>query len=182
MLRRALSDALATCTSDGLVTVAAACETEPGDPGSPRRIVGGGFTFGMCAGYCLTEVTIDDATVTLTRQAWADITGEDLPEQIVVGELSEVGRQALADLEVEVATATLQTTYGCPDCADGGSGWVAVRDRGTDRRSTFEYGDPPPELAAIDEFLLGVIETLRECGTDEVVTTGPECVPADDPR
>lgn len=180
--RRDVSEGLAACVDNSLVTVAAGCLTEPGDPANePFRIVGGGFSFGMCFGYCFTEIDVDGTTVTLTRRAWADISGEDFPEQVARGELTDEGRARLDDLEVALATQALQETYGCPDCADGGSGWVVVQDASAQRRSTFEYSDPPDVLAEADALLRGWIDTLRECDADLDITSAPGCEPAVDP-
>jgi hypothetical protein len=180
--RQQVSDGLASCASDALVTVAVDCPTEAGDPADdPVRIVRGGFSFGMCAGYCRTEIEIDGVQVVLTRQAGFDTSDGDLPDQVVVGELTVAGRARLDSLESGLATQTLQETYGCPDCADGGSGWVVVRDASTELRSTFEYADPPEALVEVDDLLQQWIATLRGCGSDADITIAPGCITADDP-
>ena len=71
---------------------------------------------------------------------------------------------------------TLQETYGCPDCADGGSGWVSVRDSAGERRSTFDFSGAPEILDPVDDFFRGVIETMQDCGSGALVSAADECV------
>lgn len=180
--RRGVSDALAACESSAVIAVGTDCVTEPAAPvAEPFGVVRGGFSFGMCFGYCFTEIEIDGTDVQLTRRAWDDISDGEFPDQIVIGELTDVGRARLDDLEAGLAAEALQETYGCPDCADGGSGWVVVRDATGERRSTFEYATPPDALVDVDALLQEWIATLRECGTDLDLASSPDCVPAIDP-
>ena len=95
-----LSAALANCTSDAAVVVDAGCATEPTETAAPAfRIVGGGFSFGMCFGYCITELVIDDRSLVFTRRAWTEISGDgDFPPQVFEGELTQAARSTLDDL------------------------------------------------------------------------------------
>ena len=166
--------ALAECTSGPLLEVAAGCQTEPAEGGP--TIVGGGFSFGMCLGYCLTDLELAGADVLLTRSAWPGLDEEELEPVVVEGALTGEGEAALADAARGLVGVVLRDTYGCPDCADGGSGWVIVRDAAGQRRSKFEYFNPPPELATVDELLRGVIDALRTCTSNVVVTVEAACV------
>jgi hypothetical protein len=51
-----------------------------------------------------------------------------------------------------------------------------ARDSGT-RRTEYEYGKPPSELAAMDEFLASVMQALRECRGTSDVTLEAGCSP-----
>lgn len=180
--RRDVAEALATCATGDLVTVVEPCATEPVAPAADEfAIVGGGSSFGMCFGYCATELEIDGTSLVLTRRAWEGISGDGFPDQIVVGELTAEGRAGLDAVEAELAVASLQETYGCPDCADGGAGWIEVRDAAGLRRSTFDHLGPPDVLAAADRLLREWVDTLRECGSDGDVVSAPDCEPAVDP-
>jgi len=177
--RREVSEALATCATGDLVTIVEPCATEPiAANGDEFAVVGGGSSFGMCFGYCVTELEIDGTGLVLTRRAWEGISGDDFPDQVVVGELTAAGRTRLDAVEADLAVASLQETYGCPDCADGGAGWIEVRDAAGLRRSTFEHLGPPDVLAAADRLLRDWVDTLRECGSDVDVISAPDCEPA----
>jgi hypothetical protein len=180
--RREVSEALTTCTTGDLVTIVEPCATEPSAPtGDEFAIVGGGSSFGMCFGYCVTELEIDGTALVLTRRAWEGISGDGFPDQVVEGELTAAGRTRLDAIEAELAATSLQETYGCPDCADGGAGWIEVRDAAGERRSTFDHQGPPEALGAADRLLRGWVDTLRECESDADVTSTEDCEPAVDP-
>jgi hypothetical protein len=92
------------------------------------------------------------------------------------GRLTSIGASRLAGVAASLPSDLLER-YGCPDCADGGASSVTVvRESGT-RRTEYEYGNPPTELAAADQFLTGVIQALRECRTTSDVTVESPCVP-----
>lgn len=79
--RREVSEALATCVTGDLVTIVEPCATEPTAPnGDEFAVVSGGSSFGMCFGYCVTELEIDGAALVLTRRAWEGISGDDFPD------------------------------------------------------------------------------------------------------
>ena len=94
-----------------------------------------GTSFGMCGGYCVTELRIDSLSATLTETSQV----LDLPARTRTLPLSLaewVGLQALVD------TATfrsLEGVHGCPDCADGGAEWIQI-ETNPPVRVTFEYG------------------------------------------
>lgn len=50
----------------------------------------------------------------------------------------------------------LKSTYGCPDCADGGAEWVEIKVGMNTKRVTFEYGNPPEELKVLNEQLRAI--------------------------
>jgi hypothetical protein len=103
-----------------------------------------GTSFGMCAGYCVTELRIDRTSVTLTE----DSQRQDIPTR------SEWNRlQSLVDT---AAFRRLEGVHGCPDCADGGAEWIQI-ETAEPVRVTFEYGT---ELDGIDE-LQAEIRELR---------------------
>jgi hypothetical protein len=138
----------------GLLLTFAACggggnQTAVLVDGQPVEITSG-TSFGMCAGYCLTELRIDSTSLTLVEESWR----ADLPTRTTTLPLDrrEWSRfQALVDT---AAIRVLEGVHGCPDCADGGAEWIQIE--GVDSvRVTFEYG---AELDGIEDLQRGIRE------------------------
>jgi hypothetical protein len=136
-----------TLAAAGLALTFAACggegnQTEVLVDRRPVEITSG-TSFGMCAGYCVTELRIDSTSLTLVEESWR----ADLPTRTTTLPLDrrEWNRfQALVDT---AAIRQLEGVHGTPDCADGGAEWIQIE--GADSvRVTFEYG---AELGGIEE-------------------------------
>jgi hypothetical protein len=142
-------------------------------PAAPSaRIVDAGWSFGFCLGPCRGELTLDGEALALRI---TDRTGNEVLA-VNRGRLTSQGSSRLAGVEATLP-ANLTDRYGCPDCADGGASYVTVaRAEGT-RKSEYEYGNPPAELAAADTFLTSVMQALRECRATTDVTLQTGCTP-----
>jgi hypothetical protein len=107
-----------------------------------------GTSFGMCAGYCVTELTIEEDAVRLTETGSRSA---NLPPRVRTLPLGATERERIRSLIDVPELAQLQGVHGCPDCADGGTEWIQLR-RGSDTiRVTFEFGrdlTPIAELQA----------------------------------
>ena len=117
-------------------------------------VVRSGTSFGMCTGYCVTELHIDATEARFTRSAWR---ASRPPQTAVIAITQEQWGQILSSIDLN-AFASLQDVYGCPDCADGGAEWVELETPGFKKRVTFEYGTNPPTLG----MLLQQIRPLRQ--------------------
>jgi hypothetical protein len=108
-----------------------------------------GTSFGECLGYCRTELRVDGEEARFTRSTW----NQTAPEQTQAREVGETEWNELLS-NVDPATfESLEDVYGCPDCADGGAEWVEIAAAGLNKRVTFEFGSPPPELEPLVERL-----------------------------
>jgi hypothetical protein len=105
--------------------------------------IASGTSFGMCAGYCLTELRVDSASITLTEESWRS----DLPARTRTLPLERREWNRLQELVDTAAIRLLEGVHGCPDCADGGAEWIQIGDVDS-VRVTFEYG---AELGGIEE-------------------------------
>ena len=122
-----------------IVTMALSCAllacgaTGPGG-GAPLELTSG-TSFGMCGGYCVTELRIDSVSVTLTETSQV----MDLPARVRTLPLSPAEWNRLQARVDTAAFRELEGIHGCPDCADGGAEWIQLE---TDEpiRVTFEYG------------------------------------------
>jgi hypothetical protein len=129
-----------------LVTLLACSPTEPG--ASRSFDVLHGTSFNMCVGYCTTVLTIRGTTAHLTESSRGD---NNYPQRMRSVELTESEAQRLRTLANREDLTRVEGVHGCPDCADGGVEWIAIRaGRGTiearyDFRRTLE---PIAELQA----------------------------------
>ena len=115
------------------------------DPDIDGAILKWGTSFGMCAGYCQEDLSIDSARATLTRSSRQS----ERPTLTHDRALSDSAlRQLLQHVDVEVIRS-LQDVYGCPDCADGGAEYVEIVAPTFTKRVQFEYGAGPPELQSL---------------------------------
>jgi hypothetical protein len=139
------------CLALGLACASAACgATGPEDRASV--VLTSGTSFGMCGGYCVTELRIDSLSITLTETSQV----MDLPARVRTLPLSA---SDCARLQARVDTAAfreIEGVHGCPDCADGGAEWIQVETE-EPMRVTFEYG---VELDGIED-LQAEIRELR---------------------
>ena len=137
-----------------------ACTTPDGDQ-APEPLAAESVTvrwgtyFGMCAGYCRTELEIRGSNLRLTRQAWDTIRN---PTRIEEQTISQSDRQQLVAKINAANLPNLLDTYGCPDCADGGGEWVELQNGAARKRVTFEYSRGPREL----ENALAELRALRQ--------------------
>jgi hypothetical protein len=150
------------------------------DKAAPSRsepLLGGGTSFGMCVGYCFSELVIrSDGRVKLEMSAWHPPPPDILNEGSLTAEaLAQAGERA-AQLEA----ARLEEIYGCPDCADGGGAWVLIWPDGDRQGSTYEFRSPPAELERADGFLSALLEALKSCKATQALTIEPGCTPHPD--
>lgn len=142
------------------------------DLGEVTGLVGTGWSFGMCLGYCYADLRLDGDGLTLTGS------DRESTDPIVVnrGELTADGRARLDAALAGLDPQALEPVYGCPDCADGGAAYLELsRDAGQSRHM-MEFGAPPDELAGLDELAMSLITALETCLSDELVTVAVDCV------
>ncbi len=136
-------------------------------------IVAAGYSFGECAGGCVGNLTIgDDDALVMTVEDWS--------AQVLVentGSLTVDGRSLLDAAAAELAEMTLQATYGCPDCDDGGASRIDVRVGEASSSHAYEFANPPPELTSADNLTTQIINALRDCVDADLVIVDEGCTP-----
>jgi hypothetical protein len=108
-------------------------ETLTGEEGVVFR---SGTSFGMCMGYCVSELTVTPDELLLVE------TSRD-PAQATRTRRLPLGEEEWEEILALVQPSELEglpEVLGCPDCADGGAEWIEVEHDGGKRRVTFEYG------------------------------------------
>ena len=100
-----------------------------------------GTKFGMCLGYCFTELRVDSTGILFIQASWDPL---NFPFRRIWSPPDTAVWQTLQQAFNPGAFARLDTVIGCPDCADGGAEWLEVRTQNGVKRVTFEYGDSLP--------------------------------------
>ena len=155
------------------------------DKGWGPRITEAGWSFGECIGLCEGHLWIQTDELTLRFRSndgeTSDLTNRGILRSDAIEELDA--------LAADVIALRPEMTYGCPDCDDGGAAHLTYTSTDELKVTEWEYGAPPPELAAAAAFLFDdLIRALTDCvETDRVTLTscsppGPRPAPARAPR
>ena len=96
-----------------------------------------GTAFGMCLGYCMTELRVAPDEVLFVESSRDPA---KYPDRVRRAALQPGEWEEIVALARPSQLEGLKEVYGCPDCADGGAEWIEVESGGTRRRVTFEYG------------------------------------------
>lgn len=108
-----------------------------------------GKSFGMCRGYCFSELTIDTDSFHKHTKSWQP---EKYPAKDTAWKSDDWSQiSALADFS---KFSKLEERIGCPDCADGGAEWVEMKTSdNTSYKVTFEFGTSPEGLERLLDYL-----------------------------
>ncbi|WP_300664279.1 hypothetical protein [Fluviicola sp.] len=139
-----------------LLSVFTACET-------PKKVVSDdtiisithGTNFGHCRGYCRKEVIFTEDKV-IYSQSGVDSTATPVKTE-EFGNSSKDWSKLVDPLDLKKFN-NMKESYGCPDCADGGSEYIEIRTMKGTKRVTIEYGTAFPDL----EPLLTELRTQRK--------------------
>ena len=126
---------------------------------SDLSVISYGSSFGMCVGYCASELAIGkDKMIFSEKQHRPKPDTRSCTKPIDADEVAAIKK--LIDIE---KISALPEVIGCPDCADGGAEWVAVNADGKNYKVTFEYGKAPKELAAAVAKLKILKASFKDC-------------------
>lgn len=104
-------------------------------------------SFGMCVGYCTTELEITEGRAVLTRLARGGRGApQGLPPQTYSMPLSASEWQDIQRLAAQADFNALPDVIGCPDCADGGAESLSVQGAGGSESVTLEFRADVREL------------------------------------
>lgn len=95
-----------------------------------------GTSFGMCGGYCITDVEVTAQSFYISQYGWNDSV---TPKSKTTSFEEEKYNQLLAKVD-QTKFLALDPVIGCPDCADGGAEWVEVTIGARTKKVTFGYG------------------------------------------
>lgn len=163
------ADAQTDAIDSGRASEARACP-----PGS-GIFAGGGNSFGLCAEECHAELSfvfpVQLATSTcLAPQVSLTVYGNPRGEsKTTLAYLTDAAWDRAADIGLSLRDAELETTYGCPDCNDGGGSTIVLDVPGKGLVDVaYEWGNPPPVLAEADAFMQALIRQLSACAGADI--------------
>ena len=107
-----------------------------------------GIFFGMCGGYCKSEVEIVNRDVVFIASSWSD---PNYPYTMLNGNISIQEWDSLIESVDMDSFLSLDDIIGCPDCADGGGEWIEITKVDTLKRVTFEYGETVESIQSLIE-------------------------------
>lgn len=127
-----------------VATVLSSCDTTGSSVPAVTRIVST-TSFGMCMGYCRTQLEITSTKVVLVREPGGR-GAPTLPIQRFERPLAPGEWNSLAQSAASARFAGLPETIGCPDCADGGAESLSVSDARGTKSVNFDHGKDITEL------------------------------------
>ncbi len=118
----------------------ASCEKEEVNA-STQLIISNGQSFGFCVGPCYHEIIIQGTEIKL-KVISRDVKDNSVvnTETIYTETFSKSEQESLIQIIDNEQFMKLDSVYGCPDCADGGSEWIGIQDGEKKHKVTFEYG------------------------------------------
>jgi hypothetical protein len=110
-----------------------------------------GTSFGHCRGFCNKELTVGKTEISFRQ--WEN--GE-LPQSkiLTAAPISKDSYNQVTKGFDFRAFYAMDSTIGCPDCADGGAEWIEVRQGSKRKRVTYEYKKVPESLKATVEQMI----------------------------
>ena len=147
-------------------------DTAADTPPPEVDIVAAGWSFGSCIGTCVGHLAVEGDSITYEIEERDGTVHFSYSGTLTPAGLAMV-EEAVADLD----PATLEEVYGCPDCADGGEASVTLRSDGDDTQHSYEFGNPPEVLAAIDTMVFNWMHAMESCESNEFITVNTPCTP-----
>lgn len=111
-----------------------------------------GSSFGMCSGYCEREFTFHSWGIVGVRKAWP-AEGRRDPDQTI---WARVSPERFGVLFAALDTAALGQeleTFGCPDCADGGTCWLKIDLPNKRKDLSYDCMDGPGRLQGLADLV-----------------------------
>ena len=145
--------------------------------GTPTRVdpalVGAGWSYGMCLGYCLADLEIDGHRLLATGRSRVD----EQPLYRNGGTLTPLAQEQLDAALAALGGVLLDPVYGCPDCADGGAAYLVLAEGASTSRVEMQADQPPEVLAHPYALATSLISALTTCTSDEMVVVDDNCAP-----
>jgi hypothetical protein len=110
-----------------------------------------GFSFNECEGYCIKEMIYSKDKIIVQERQWHN--PEFHSDTLKLNKSTWTELLKSFDLE---DFSELKNTYGCPDCADGGSEWIEIQSGNKVHKVKFEFGTN--DIQEIEELLSAIRE------------------------
>ena len=133
--------------------------------------VGASWSFGMCGGFCMAELSVHGPDLELIGHDWTN----EVPLFVNRGSLTAEAERLVAGELSRLEGVTLQSVYGCPDCADGGAASLSLDRNGVVSRHDVPFGQPPAPLAGLYQLAMDVMGDLQVCADTDLVVVDQDC-------
>jgi hypothetical protein len=149
-----------------LFTGISQCSDQPDSavlPLDDEVIVRSGTSFGMCFGYCVSEMELVGSKATFTKSSQrnkAQYPNKSCQKVLAMDKAADLKTLALSQFD---AFLRLPKTIGCPDCADGGAEYIEMQRGDVRYRVTFEYGKSIPNFESLVKGLRTQREQFKNC-------------------
>lgn len=146
-------------------------QIELGTTASGPSLVGAGWSFGFCLGYCRADLAVEGNDLVLT--------GSDREVETLYanrGTLTSGGVAALEDSLGALEDVSFEAVYGCPDCADGGAAYLELSRNGVTERIAMEFSNPPDVLVELYSLTASLMAGLETCRSNDLVEVAADCV------
>lgn len=139
--------------------------------------------FGMCLGQCRSKIQLNADPLGNACDGVSLVISDNQGTATPVtnlGRLTPLGHERARSLTLPLRGLSLESVYGCPDCADGGVTRIELAREGISSIHAFDYSaGPPTELAGVNGFVQALIQSLKTCTTSEYLDViEGSCTPA----
>jgi hypothetical protein len=111
------------------------------------------ISYGECAGYCTSALTINGSALELVQEG----TGVDDVERRFSGDIEEARSRRSASEAAGLQQGNLSNVYGVPDARDEGAVTVRIRGAAGVTEHRYSRGEAPSAFAALDELLSPIL-------------------------
>lgn len=138
-----------------------------------------GQSFGMCTGYCFKEVEITKEKTSLNmtvfgKGSYMENYSDKYPDIIKNFSTKEWNELNLLYKSEQEIFLSLPEVIGCPDCTDGGTGWIEVSDGKTTKRTAYDLMSFQPEEDKLKLTNLKFVQKLLNLKKDLIDMTQEE--------
>ena len=118
-----------------------------------------GTSFGECYSYCRHEIELSDTIANITISSWYS---DKYPTKHYTKYITTAKWDSVVNEIRKINFAKLDTFYGCPDCCDGGAGWIIVKTKNDQHKVMFDLMiDEPAELKTLWKMLGNLNNSLK---------------------
>jgi len=102
-----------------------------------------GTNFGHCRGYCRKELIFSEKQITYVESS---VDSDRNPAKQEMFDISAAKWKSILDKTDWNTFKGLEESYGCPDCADGGSEYIEIKTTKGTKRVTIEFNKEASQL------------------------------------
>lgn len=119
-----------------------------------------GTSFGECYSYCRHEIELSGTIADITISSWYS---DKYPTKHYKKRITTTEWDSIVNEIRKINFAKLDTFYGCPDCCDGGAGWIIIKNKNDRHKVMLDLMlDEPAELKNLWKMLCKLSESLTD--------------------